>query len=139
MEPGTRDRTRLWRFRRVATHYLNPFTRAVAGRLPGFGILTHRGRETGRTYRTPINVFRRGNVFVFFLTYGSDVEWVRNVLAAEWCILRTRGRDLPLVAPELITDPQRRLVPRPVRIVGRLIGATQFIRMRAAGSDPGAT
>jgi hypothetical protein len=75
MEPGPRERTRLWRFRHVATRYLNPFTRVVAGRLPGFGILIHRGRETGRTLRTPINVFRRGNVFVFFLTYGSDVEW----------------------------------------------------------------
>jgi deazaflavin-dependent oxidoreductase (nitroreductase family) len=125
-------RSRLWGLRHVATRYLNPLTRLFAGSIPGFGILTHYGRETGRAYRTPINVFRRGNAFVFFLTYGSDVEWVKNVLAAGRCTLRTRGRDVALIAPELVTDPQRRLVPPPVRAVGRLLGATQFLRMRAA-------
>ena len=125
-------RSRLWGFRHVATRYLNPFTRLFAGWVPGFGILTHRGSESGRLYRTPINVFRRGNHFVFFLTYGSNVDWVRNVLAAGRCTLRSRGRDLALVEPELITDPERRLVPPPVRAVGRLVGATEFVRMRAA-------
>jgi hypothetical protein len=28
-----------------------------AGRLPGFGILRHIGRKSGRVYRTPVNVF----------------------------------------------------------------------------------
>jgi deazaflavin-dependent oxidoreductase (nitroreductase family) len=125
-------RSRLWGLRHVATRYLNPLTRLFAGQIPGFGILTHYGRETGRAYRTPINVFRRGNAFVFFLTYGSDVQWVRNVLAAGRCTLRTRGRDVTLIAPELVTDPERRLMPPPVRAVGRLLGATQFLRMRAA-------
>lgn len=125
-------RSHLWRFRHVATRYLNPFTRPFAGWLPGFGILTHRGRRSGRTYRTPVNAFRRGDLFVFFLTYGSDVDWVKNVLTAGRCTLRTRGRDVALVEPELIDDPQRRLVPLPVRAGGRLMGATQFVRMRVA-------
>jgi deazaflavin-dependent oxidoreductase (nitroreductase family) len=126
-------RSRLWGFRQIATRYLNPLTRRFAGRFPGFGIVIHRGRETGRTYRTPINVFRRGDHFVFFLTYGSDVDWVKNVLAAGRCTMRTRGRDVPLVEPELIDDPERRLVPLPVRAVGRLVGATEFLRMRSGG------
>jgi deazaflavin-dependent oxidoreductase (nitroreductase family) len=112
--------------------YLNPVTRLFAGWAPGFGILTHRGRKTGRPYRIPINVFRRGDDFVFFLTYGADVDWVRNVLAAGTCILRTRGRDVTLVEPQLIADPERRLAPIPARAVGRLIGASQFVRMRSA-------
>jgi deazaflavin-dependent oxidoreductase (nitroreductase family) len=127
------ERTRMWALRHVATRYLNPFTRPFAGWLPGFGILTHQGRKTGRAYRTPINVFRRGKEYVFFLTYGSDVEWVKNVLAAGRCTLRTRGRDVVLVSPEIFSDPERRLVPLPVRAVGRLLGATQFLRMRGVG------
>jgi deazaflavin-dependent oxidoreductase (nitroreductase family) len=126
------ERSRLWRFRRVATRYLNPFIRPFAGWIPGFGILAHRGRRTGRSYRIPINVFRRGDDFVFFLTYGADVEWVKNVFAAGTCTLRTRGRNVTLVGPELITDPERRLAPLPARAVGRLIGASQFVRMRRA-------
>ena len=127
------EHTRLWRARHVATRYLNPLTRLFAGRLPWFGILIHRGRTTGRTFRTPINVFRRGDSYVFFLTYGSDAGWVKNVFAAGGCVLRTRGRDVELVDPELISDPERRLVPFAVRVVGRLIGATRFVRMRPAG------
>ena len=128
------ERSRLWAFRRVATRYLNPITRTFAGWMPGFGILIHRGRRTGRTYRTPINVFRRGESFVFFLTYGTEVQWVKNVLAAGRCTLRTRGRDVELVEPELIVDPERRIAPPAVRAVGRVLGATRFVRMRAASA-----
>ena len=128
----TDERTRLWGFRHVATRYLNPITRPFAGWLPGFAILTHVGRTSGRTYRTPINVFRRGGDYVFFLTYGPDVNWVKNVLAAGRASLRTRGRDMELVDPVLIHDPERRLAPPAVRMIGRALGATRFLRMRAA-------
>ena len=109
---------------------LNPISRLIAARLPFFGVLTYRGRRTGRTYRTPINVFRRGDRYVFFLTYGSDVQWVKNVRAAGGCSIRMLRREVRLVDPELIVDPTRRLVPLPVRIVGRLIGVTEFLQMR---------
>ena len=126
-------RTRMWRLRRVATRYVNPITRPIAGKLPTFGILIHQGRKTGRIYRTPINVFRRGEAYFFFLTYGSDVQWVKNVLAAGSCSLETRGRAVQLVEPELITDPELRPAPAAVRFVERRIaGVTQYLRMRAA-------
>jgi deazaflavin-dependent oxidoreductase (nitroreductase family) len=129
---GPDDHTRLWRFRHVATRYLNPLLRPITGWAPGFGILTHRGRRTGRLYRTPLNVFRRDDIYVFFLTYGPDVQWVKNVMVAGRATLRTRGNDVELVEPELVTDPDRRLVPPPVRAAGRVLGATQFVRMRSA-------
>ena len=84
-------------------------------------------------YRTPINVFRRGDVYLFFLTYGSDVDWVKNVLVAGRCTLRTRGRDVELVDPELVSDPERWLVALPIRAVGALLAATEFLRMRPSG------
>lgn len=103
----------MWRFRRAVNRYVNPVTRPVARRLPSFAILTHRGRKTGRTYQTPMNVFRRGHHYFFFLTYGSDVQWVKNVLAAGTCSIDTRGRVVHLVEPELMTDasfdPRRRM------------------------------
>jgi deazaflavin-dependent oxidoreductase (nitroreductase family) len=125
----------MWRFRRAVMRYVNPVTRPVASRLPTFAVLTHRGRTSGRTYRTPINVFRRGNDYFFFLTYGSDAQWVKNVLAAGSCSIETRGRVVELVQPELITDPELQPAPSPVRFVERRIaGATQYLRMRAASS-----
>jgi deazaflavin-dependent oxidoreductase (nitroreductase family) len=104
-----------------------------AGWLPGFAILSHVGRESGRTYRIPINVFRRGDSFLFALTYGSDVDWLKNVQAAGGCEIRTRGRTVRLVEPELIVDPLLRGLPWPVRVFLRHVDrATEILRMRAA-------
>ena len=112
---------------------MDPVLRPLAGTLPAFGIVTHRGRASGRAYRTPVNVFRRGDDYLFFLTYGSDVDWVRNILADGRCSLRTRGRDIRLVDPELIADPELTLAPPFVRFVEKhLTGVTEVLRMRAA-------
>jgi deazaflavin-dependent oxidoreductase (nitroreductase family) len=128
------SRTRMWRFRRIATRHLNPIIRPVAGRLPGLGVVTHTGRTTGRTYRSPITVFRRGSSYIFFLTYGSDAHWVKNILAAGSCSLETRGRVVNLVEPVVVTDPELRPAPAVVRLIeGRIAGVTQYLRMHAEG------
>src|SRR5215208_6653391 len=113
----------LARFNRVVT---NPMLRHVAGRLPGFGIVTHVGRRSGRTYRSPVNLFRHDD------RYGIDSQWVRNVLGAGSCDVETRGRSIRLVEPEIAHDPQRRLVPAPVRPILRLVRVSDFMLLRAA-------
>lgn len=124
--------TRLRHLRAFAIRYINPITRRFAGWVPGFALLTYPGRKTGRTYRTPINVLRRGDYYVFALTYGSeDSQWVKNVLAAGGSQMRRMGHDIRLVEPELMVNPDPRLVPLPLRIFGRLGRVTEFIRMRA--------
>jgi deazaflavin-dependent oxidoreductase (nitroreductase family) len=115
------------------TRYVNPVLRPVVRRLPTFGILTHQGRKTGRIYHTPIRVFQRGNMYLFFLTYGSDAEWVKNIRAAGCCLLETRGRVVELVEPELINDPKLQPAPPPIRFAERrLAGAREYLRMRVA-------
>lgn len=126
--------TRLRFLRPFTTHVFNPMSRRVAGRLPGFGILIYRGRKTGTGYRTPINVFRHGDSYVLALTYGSDVQWVKNVLAAGGCDLVTRGRTVHLVEPELFVDQGRREMPQPVRFFLGLMRVTEFMRLRIAAS-----
>jgi len=123
-------RTRVWRFRHFVTRFVNPITRLFAGRVPGFGVLTYRGRTSGTIYNTPVNVFRRDDNYIFFLTYGSDAGWVRNVLAAGGCRIVTQGRNVQLTQPEVIVDPSRSLVPGPVRFIGYLVNVTEFLRMR---------
>jgi deazaflavin-dependent oxidoreductase (nitroreductase family) len=129
--PGAPTRIRF--IRPFTARVINPLTRMFAGWLPGFAILSHVGRESGRTYRIPINVFRRGDSFLFALTYGSDVDWLKNVQAAGGCEIRTRGRTVRLVEPELIVDPLLRGLPWPVRVFLRHVDrATEILRMRAA-------
>jgi deazaflavin-dependent oxidoreductase (nitroreductase family) len=119
------------RLARFNTRVTNRLTGRVAGRLPGFGIVAHVGRRSGRAYRTPVNVFRDGERYVFALTYGSDADWVRNVLAAGGCGLETRGRTVELREPERFTDSTRQLVPRPVRWALRLLGVEEFLTLEA--------
>jgi deazaflavin-dependent oxidoreductase (nitroreductase family) len=123
--------TRIRFLRPFTKALINPVTGLFAGWLPGFAILTHVGRKSDRTYRTPINVFRRGDHYLFALTYGADVDWVKNVLAAGGCSMRERGRDIRLVEPELLVDPELRLMPAPVRAIGRFNRVTEILRMRA--------
>jgi deazaflavin-dependent oxidoreductase (nitroreductase family) len=92
----------------------NRITSLFAGWLPGFGILTHVGRKSGKVYRTPVNVFRAPNGFTIALTYSSRCEWVKNVLAAGGCELKTRGKNYQLSAPNIVRDPTRRRFPTPV-------------------------
>ncbi len=135
----TPDRTRtkpprppLAVIRPFTTHVFNPVSRRFARWLPGFGILDYRGRKSGKAYRTPLNVFRHGNDWVIALTYGSDVQWVKNVLAAREATLEIRRRKIRLVEPELIVDPERRLMPFGVRQVLGLMRVSEFMRMRPA-------
>lgn len=118
----------LWvgRFNRRVT---NRITRPFADRLPGFAILIHTGRRSGRTYRTPINVFRDGNDYNFVLTYGDKTEWVRNVLAAGGCEIVTRGRHIQLTNPRFFTDTHKRWAPPPVRMFLRLMGMSECLRL----------
>jgi deazaflavin-dependent oxidoreductase (nitroreductase family) len=117
----------LGRFNRRVT---NPIVRTFAGRLPGFAIVVHRGRITGREFRTPVNAFRRpGGGYVLALTYGQDAQWVRNVLAQGGCALEVGGRRVELHSPRVVRDPARRSVPAPVRAVLRLIDVDLFLEL----------
>ncbi len=108
----------------------NRLTGPVAGHLPGFAVVAHRGRRTGRTYRTPVNVFHRNHDYVFVMTYGPDVDWVKNVETAGECKIETLGRTVRLVQPRRFVDPTRRAVPAPVRVILRLIGVDEFMAMQ---------
>jgi deazaflavin-dependent oxidoreductase (nitroreductase family) len=113
-------------FNRAVT---NRITSQFAARLPGFGILTHVGRQSGRVYRTPVNVFRAPDGLLIALTYGQESEWVRNVVAAGGCQLRTRGVRYLLSVPTIVHDPSRRRFPVPVRMILGLIGANDFMQL----------
>jgi deazaflavin-dependent oxidoreductase (nitroreductase family) len=110
----------------------NRITSRFAGWLPGFGIVTHLGRKSGKVYHTPINVFRAPKGFAIALTYGRESEWVKNVLAAGGCELQTGGRHYRLSAPTIVHDPTRKQFPIPVRLVLGIVGANDFMQLSIA-------
>ena len=81
-----------------------------------------------------MNVFRRGDDYVLALTYGRDVDWVKNVRAAGGCRLESRRGPVVLRDPVVVNDPSRRLVPWPVRVFMAILDVDDFLRMSPAAS-----
>jgi hypothetical protein len=76
-----------------------------------------------------VNVFRVPNGFIIALTYSSQSEWVKNVLAAGGCELKTRGKKYQLFSPSVVRDPTRRRFPIPVGVVLRIVGADEYMEL----------
>lgn len=115
----------LW-WGRINKRLFNP--RAVAG--GKWPVLTHVGRGSGATYRTPLDAHPVDGGYLFILVYGSRSDWVRNVLAAGTARLRVDGADVALTAPRLVDQAEAfRSLPAHVRRPPRLLRITEFLRM----------
>jgi deazaflavin-dependent oxidoreductase (nitroreductase family) len=122
----------------VAPRGLARFNRQVTNRVlgklapvaPGFGLLVHKGRKSGRTFRTPVNIFRVEDGYVIALTYGPQSDWVRNVLAAGGCDVTIRGRTVHLTEPEIVHDPRRRHMPLFARPILGAVGVDDFLMLK---------
>jgi deazaflavin-dependent oxidoreductase (nitroreductase family) len=117
---------------RFNSRVMNRIVAPLAPRLPGFGLLTHTGRKTRRRYRTPVNIWPRGDRYVIALTYGPRCDWVRNVLASGSCMLQMRRGSILLTQPRLFRDERRRAVPAPLRPFLRLMRIYDFLELRDA-------
>lgn len=121
----------LARFNRAVTNHVStPFVR----HLPGFGLVSHVGRRSGRHYRTPVNAFREPDGWVLPLTYGR-ADWVKNVESAGSAVLTTRGREHRVVGPRIVHDPERAAVPAPVRPVLGLLHVDDFMHIDEASPE----
>ena len=110
---------------------INHLTRRFAPWTPGFGVVIHTGRRSGRTFRTPVNVFRSSGGYVIALTYGADSDWVKNVLAADGCELATRGRTVKLASPHIFHDETQHDVSAVARPILRLLRVDDFLALTA--------
>jgi deazaflavin-dependent oxidoreductase (nitroreductase family) len=68
-------------FENLQVKYLNSMLKPIARFLPGTGTIEHRGRKSGKSYKTIVTAYRKGNVLAIALAHGKT-DWVKNVLAA---------------------------------------------------------
>lgn len=109
---------------------LNRVMRHITPWVPGYGVVVHRGRRSGREYRTPVVVFPRPGRYVIALTYGRGTDWEKNVLAAGGFDLLTRGHRVHLTEPRVYHDTSRTGI-RPVeRYALGLLGVADFLEAR---------
>lgn len=77
-----------------------------AGKRGPFSILTHTGRRTGRIYRTPVLATYIGDSIWIPLSYGKDVDWLKNVIAQKKCELMYKSQQFSASGPRLIPAEQ---------------------------------
>jgi deazaflavin-dependent oxidoreductase (nitroreductase family) len=82
------------RFLQVLKHTLNRVTiRSARSGRGRFSLVRHVGRRSGRSYETPLILAEVPGGFVAELTYGPDVDWYRNIVAAGGCTVVHHGRE----------------------------------------------
>jgi deazaflavin-dependent oxidoreductase (nitroreductase family) len=123
---------------RPLVRVLNPMIRAVAGRrlMSMAALLSHRGRRSGRIFRTPVGAHVVGIDCLVPLTFGSESDWSKNVRAAGSGQLRWKGRDFDLRAPSVhrstdIRPMVKKTFPAPVRAGFKILGIKGFLYAQA--------
>jgi len=122
----------------VLKHSLNRVTSGVArGGSGPFALVRHVGRKSGKPYETPIIVQRVEGGFVIELTYGPNVDWYRNIVAANCCRILFHGVEYSIEGLERMdvahgidafTPVQRRIL--------RLLRREHFVMLFDAPTRP---
>ena len=116
-------------------YLLNPLMLRLAGKRYWYAsVVEHTGRRSGRSYSTPIVADRVGDDIIVPLPYGTQVDWVRNVISAGRATIVRKGETLATQSPEIIAGTEALpLLPADRRRSFERVGIGHFLRMRIQG------
>ncbi|MBN2336136.1 nitroreductase family deazaflavin-dependent oxidoreductase [Candidatus Bathyarchaeota archaeon] len=113
-------------------HVTNRLILLFAGWVPPFAVVSHVGRTSSRLYRTPVLTFKTETGYVFALTYGRRVDWVRNLLASGSGVLEYGGESVDIHSFSVAAyEDVRHRFPWLVRRVLQLISVTDCLLAEA--------
>jgi deazaflavin-dependent oxidoreductase (nitroreductase family) len=128
----TKNPTVLGGVRRVNRAFWNPRAMETAG-TPGAyaSIVRHVGRSSGADYETPVGAIATEDGFVIALPYGSQADWLKNVLASGSAVIVNEGETHPVDSPEVISTEEatRYFSPQDLR-AHRVFGVDQALRVQ---------
>jgi len=121
--------------RRVNRAFTNRIVEPVAGFVPPLALVHHQGRKTGRPYRTPVLAFPVEGGLLTPLPYGTDTDWVLNLLASGGGTLESSGRQVAIANPRVVAAEEAlALVPAPLQAPIRLLGLPGFLLLDRVAS-----
>lgn len=113
---------------RINRRVTNKVTLPFASRLPWFAVLRHTGRVSGDSYETPLMAWSDGKTVVVALTYGDDVDWLKNASAAEVSTMVVGGKVISVGRPEVVRRAEGYgRVPKQVGVALAALDIDQFV------------
>ncbi len=88
--------------RRVNRVFTNPIMGTFAWLVPPLAVVHHVGRKSRREYHSPVVAFPTTKGFVIPMTYGRDVDWARNLVAAKGGAVQQLGRRHAVRNPRIV-------------------------------------
>lgn len=102
----------------------------------GYSKVVHRGRSSGTEYETPVSAIPTDVGFVVVLPYGTQADWVRNVLHHGSATVVHDGERVDVHHPVLIPphDVEQWLSPT-ARRTNQLFGIERVMVLRRVGAS----
>ena len=95
-------------------------------------VLTHVGRSSGTVYRTPLDAHPVDGGYIFIVMYGSESDWVKNIMAAGTVTLTVAGDEIDLTSPRLISkDEAFQVLAETTKAPPEILKVTEYLRMDA--------
>jgi deazaflavin-dependent oxidoreductase (nitroreductase family) len=103
---------------------------AFGGQRGPFSILIHTGRRTGTSYKTPVLATYVDDAILIPLSYGANVDWLKNVLAAGACDLLNKGEEIHAEDPRVMNAQEAlSMLPEGKQQLFALFNLDAFVRL----------
>jgi len=123
--------------RRVNRSVSNPRAMKTAG-TPGAyaSVIRHVGRTSGQEYETPIGAVATDDGFVIALPYGTQADWLKNVMASGSATIVDEGETYLVDQPEVVlTSEAAQHFPPKEQRAHRLFAVDQTLQVRRVDAD----
>ncbi|MDT5010681.1 MAG: hypothetical protein QOH57_2298 [Mycobacterium sp.] len=87
---------------RFNRRFTNRLVRPVSGWVSMWSIVEHVGRLSGKSFKTPVSMFRSDDGVAVLLAYGTDTDWVKNLLAAGGGQVTLSGNTFRVTNPQVL-------------------------------------
>jgi deazaflavin-dependent oxidoreductase (nitroreductase family) len=123
--------------KRFNKYVTNPMMLRFSGRSGPSAVVHHVGRRSGRPYATPVIAHHAHEDVIIPLPYGTEVDWLRNVLVAGRGVVDLDGRSLMVDEPAVVgINDVIDVLPAPMVRTIRFNGAHEALRMRVSEPTP---
>lgn len=101
-----------------------------------FSKLIHKGRKSGKTFHTPVVATYVGDMVIIPLSYGDQVDWLRNILVAKGCEIIYRKKRMTTMNPEVVSgESALSLLPEKRRRLFDRFKLEKFLKLQIVQDD----